>query len=609
MAPQNDTGYSETFFSRGPLPFARSKGAYANLWSPLSSQGTWRDSLWRPLAQQTDFAERSIILSGATFSSVGNVASGVGKTRSADTWSFDGEESKYFIGSTSIGTSLRGFSSFDDTRIVGSANYAFTNFYDPEDEEEDGNNEKRVHIFGMAGVEGFAHASRRISADLSTGSGKVDARTSTIHPRDALDVTPSVIQFLIGMSGGAIIDNKRAGYCVPEYLGNPPGGGAPPMTHAGYINTAMGVRATVGAATRTSWINLNSAIGVASSFYLVDNPELLPPSPGHFCDLPCCGERSGSRVGSWIAVFAGTPPGSPSGCPPVAFGASAAAFLYDQTPDGDGGSPIMASQLVARDDAYEAESIQVERFSGIISRGTTVLGDSEATLDTHGYDTDVVHIRDVLHLTPREGPPEFDPTLPPSERVGLVYFDINRNAPVISVAMPDETGQVSWQDSSIGWVEFALKPADVRVTNGITTSNIDEQEFEHRNNLARNSAGDGTSQYLHPRVELLSTLLSENSFVVTALTTGFQGLTPRMYWKLEGQGPDRIGETGWVEVEVDQIFSPFSDETESDGFSFLIEYGGSSNEGASNSLHGRTVKLLAIHPTTGQTTGSSCKLK
>lgn len=591
-------GASPDYFARGPLPFASSQGTVPNVWSPFSAQATWRVGLWAPEKQAEDFAGRSIIMAGATNSSVGNIESGQDKTRtSGSTWNFDGSQSKYYMGSSSIGTVIRGGSSYDDIRILGSGNYAFMNLYDPSDIEDPNDpNTTRIHAFGMAGVEGFAYPSRRISADLSNGGGPVDPRTGTLHPGDHLDVTPSILGVVIGLSGGSIIDNKRAGFCTPQYTF----GTNPPLTQAGYIGSAIGVRATVGSATDGSWINVGSAQGVYTALYFAN--DLMPATPGHFCaedGIPDC-ERQGSTIGIWTGVSVGTPSGSAGSCAPINFGATVGAFIADQTPDDDGGAPLMVAHTIQP--AMEVPAMQTERHAAIVTRGKMVMGDSEADPEKHGYDTDVLHIRDVLHLAPRTEPPLIHESTPASERAGLLYFDAKRNALRISVAFPGETeeeaNRVAWADIPIDTDSLDVAGADQNAQA------LAREEIESSLDRARQLAEERTSPFIHPRINPLVTRGVGDVYTVNLLASGFRGTQPRVFWKLEGVGPDRIHETAWEE-----IVAPVASSAMPDTLSFDLDFAGLLAMAPDNFRHeGRVVKFLAMDPETGQTAGSAERL-
>src|SRR5690606_22118002 len=114
-----------------------------------------------------------------------------------------------------------------------------------------------------------------------------------------------------------------------------------------------------------------------------------------------------------------------SSCGQVEWIQSVGMFIPDMIPNSGGGQPVVSPELIPY--SPPTDTIYPERRASIVARGDVIIGDSmvnasQSDPSITGYNTDVLHVRDVLHLQPRTSPPMLSENLAPSDTVGLLYF-------------------------------------------------------------------------------------------------------------------------------------------------------------------------------------------
>lgn len=593
-------------FTFSLLPGAQTSPPYPNTWSPLTVQGVYRDDLWED--QAIDFAGRDMLLCGTVSESIINVESGKDKTRLQD-GSIDVNASKYAVGLIAHGSVARGGSAWDAINALGSASYASTNFYDVQDSENPGhdpNENRRIHSMGLVGSDNFAYLGRRISADLKDADGPIDGRQHVMKSDDKADITPAIVDYILGMSGGVLFDNKRTDFCTE-------GGHSGGKTQAGYIDNAWAIRATAGANVEGSWINVGEANCMTAMLYIGDT---LKTSEDHFCNN--C-EREGSHIRSWSGINI-HPPYIGKTCAPIQIDSYNAIVTYDQDPKASGGSPLQVLATVSSGE--ESVIVEPEKGASLIVRSDVVVGDGKSETGSNGFDTDVLRVNDVINLRPRTSPPTFSSNTAPSDRVGLLYFDAVRNCLRVSIAAPTSDDE-SWQSSNIAWVDLAMDQKNVdpekdfsagRERDRSKDKKISEQStLKEKAKKAGELAKSGQSKYITPEIDLVvGQLRTDNGetadFPVTFLLEGFHGKTPRLFYRFLGHGPKREGKRGWSEIEQEALEAPEGLDGISDVLTATLD-ATVPHSPLRYAQPGQIIQFLAIHPETGQSIGSSAKLQ
>lgn len=597
LDPLGETQPSPVTFA--PPPGQASTGAdgtFFNSWAPLVSQAIYRGGMWTsPEAQNDEFARKIIFMCGSVSNSISNLVTGAGKTRPANPT--PGELFfKYTIGAWNQAQLLGGATELDLYTAVGSVSYGFTSFYDPNATEE-GTGLRQMYATLISGAENGAIIGRRISPDMGLpgAAGEVDGRQANIKEDDWWDPVPANVGLMVGTTNSVFVDNKKLGACEP------------PGTVAGHIGTAVGTRSGVVASVAGSWVNVDSAVGTMSIFGIGGG---LPSSPGYFCEGS---ERAGSRVGSWAAFEATPASWDPS---EVTVGSAIGAMLYSQDQADAGGAPPAGTSKLP---GVEDGAASVEEFATLIARGDVVVGDGQAA-GASPYDTDVLHVKDVLHLEPRTAPPTFEPNTAPSDRIGLIYFDITRNALRVSLPLPvaGNQGGDNWQNTEVVWVDLATVPEQVEAQSDVVGG---EKGRGHSAKTAAapaelldragSEAAAGESHFLPPKATALITsgaLASPGEAVtLNLMMSSYRGAPPRVFWRRLGTGKYLAGETDWQELPAGAMAPPPGATAGFGALTGRVQLAAPGKMGVGG-RKGDVVQFLLVHPETGQTTGASARL-
>lgn len=592
-------------FLFAPPPYHRSTTVYTgaagfrNSWSPITTQAFYRDDMWLDDTERsTYFAPNTIFMAGSITNTLSNIETGVGKSRIPKPHPTGTFPLKYTVGTISQ-AQLVGAGTKDDLfSTVGGVQFAYTAF--PKSTGyESGTGERLIYANFLSGAELGSFIGRWVGPDLSNAAntGPMDGREAALKEDDLWAPAPAVANYMAGTTNQVWVDNKRVHYCVGD--GTPGGDVGQPSRGtnvAGKVGYAVGTRAAVLAALKKSWVNVDTARGVTSNLALV---ETLETKSGYFCG----DERLGSRVGSWMAFECGAPVYDT--CKTLVVTATGC-FLASMSPLSGGGSPPMAAP-----DGDDTQGLARghEAHASLIARGEVIVGDGDGD-DVQNYDTDVLHVKDVIRLAGRAAPPKFLESTPPSERVGLLYFDIARNALRISLAMEGEQGG-EWQDTEVVWVDIATADDRIAASDVVGSKSnptTDRNEILDKTLVAGGSAAAGQSPFLEPRASAIVTspdVIAQDTLVpVSFFLTGFQGRSPRIMWKRIGSGPNNEGEVGWQEIKGGSMTS--SDSTLG-VFSVELPLGMAGTTGAAG-RKGDVVQFVVIHPVTGQTTGTSVRL-
>jgi hypothetical protein len=190
-----------------------------------------------------------------------------------------------------------------------------------------------------------------------------------------------------------------------------------------------------------------------------------------------------------------------------------------------------------------------------------VIGDGLAVASETGFDTDVLHVRDVLRLEPRTSPPTFDASTPAADRVGLLYYDVARGTLRLSVpAAP--TAKEDWTSAPIAWVDLALASIGEEVQAEVSGPDarvpelpVGQASWADSMSAARESVLSGASAYTRPKVELIppADWMDPASQVVTLFLEGFDTESTRMFWRLRPYGHRSLNGTDWQPVPSPEL--------------------------------------------------------
>lgn len=276
---------------------------------------------------------------------------------------------------------------------------------------------------------------------------------------------------LIAIDSSAYIDNKKPSAAL---LYTPPGETTP--VAAGYIDQAIGMRVNTRADIEGRFVNVDVHYGVYVSSGALPERNLNSPrfNPS---------EEYSDHPGSVVRDYVGVEVKAPNYPETVTFQEQHAMVIWPGTEyetDVDPGSypptptptpqglmaaagesePAELATLSESDaDAVENSSIlDIGRNASLVANGDVVIGDGKTgSPDDAAFDSDVLYVNGVLHLEPRTAPPEFDDSVAPCDRVGVMYFDLTRGCVRVSVAAPREDLQrKDWKEAEVAWVDVKL---------------------------------------------------------------------------------------------------------------------------------------------------------
>ncbi|MDK2971161.1 MAG: hypothetical protein PWP23_916 [Candidatus Sumerlaeota bacterium] len=608
------TNGPDPFDCSGALPWP---GA-PNEFDALTVQGLFQDGMWDPGEQATQFAPRTIFMVGASNAGVASLKTGVGRTYppvpDIDPTMY--RHPKYAVGSVNHGAQLTGGTYYDVITALGAANFGWLAFdsltsdtltqlpsYEPWCSINGDTFAMRLH--GRAtGSENHGYVARRISTSKDTElTSGVDARALPFKEDDRWQPVVA-IGMIEGTLAMAHMDNARAAegevscYFLPD---------TDPLRAPGYLYSAIGVDAYVTADIPDSFVNVGQARGVRVQTNINELYYSNPPDPS----LPGCEDwRCQGRIRdlAQIEVLPVSDSTDYSHCPNgpadhLVIPQSVGVTIADPVPNSGGGAALVSAAAV--DPRYEGMAIQPESFASLIARGTVVLGDGQASPASErartGYDTDVVHVKDVLHLAPRTSPPTLDPALSPEDRAGLLYFDLTRGTLRVSVPV-GSSGEIAWMDVALNQAAAGdvddPRPESVRRTDPVA-----ETELASRRAEAMAAARNGESAFMPARLEALP--LGERFMAdargevgVSLVLTGFQRGMPELYWRRMRAYAGKRPEFGpWEPIPPSAVMADKAGGVpgvRSAATALALEQG-----------YTGTVQLLAVEPESGRTAGTA----
>ena len=141
----------------------------------------------------------------------------------------------------------------------------------------------------------------------------------------------------------------------------------------------------------------------------------------------------------------------------------------------------------------------------------------------------------------------------------------------------------------------------------------EQSTLKEKATKAGDLAKSGKSKYITPEINLVvGQLRSDNGetaeFPVTFLLEGFHGKTPRLFYRFLGHGPKQEGKRGWSEIEQGALQAPEGLDGIGDVLTATLD-ATVPHSPLRYAQPGQIIQVLAIHPDTGQSIGSSAKLQ
>jgi hypothetical protein len=643
--------------------------AYPNEFNVQFVQGVWQDDMWPTAtgAKEPVFANRVVQMMGTHSASVMNLLSGAGDTMPTDNAKFQKyQHGKFAIGTTNQGVLLKGgrYEAVGSSPVhvhrdlfqaTGTASYAWAAFDSATDEgflaSSPSTGAKSSPLFAILHAsENHSFVGKRISESNSSGAltSGVDARALTYRESDKFAPGVAMIHNSTGSVNGVWLDLKKddaLGSIVNKHggPGNAPGGRG---QDAGYIHDAIGTMSLLAAPISGSYVNVGLGVGFLGVFTWGD-----PPSFERIGDLEGCdaSDRCDSVIRELVFFKNLNMPESesqadPPGCEQLISVNSIGLFLSDTIPGSGGGAETQHAGLIS--DRYFEHTpdkfvATPERRAGIINRGDTVLGDGRVGKDhghSTGFDTDVVHVRDVLHLNPRTAPPVIASSVPASDRAGLLYFDAGRGTLRVSVPIrgPETTHTTDWKHDAVAWVDVPLatdriRPEDIVLNDPETFR--PEAYFDAENHPETGGAefralidggleraraeaqGDQiTSPYIAPALEVIARdRVADDTLVLHLQLAGFRRLltadagdaVPEVHFSIRTQRTKTYFErSNWSLVPAANVLrtsaraAGVSHHPGDEVLSVAIPLPAEHRAG--------TLHVTLIDPETGQTAGTSC---
>jgi hypothetical protein len=572
------TGIFQTYNSQAFRGGAQGPGntEAPNVYTALNVNAMFNNNMWRDGQQFGDFARRTIHMVGAHFYAGASVVSGSNLTRAQpghpERNKFD---KKYVIGSVSHAMGLQGSSAFDEMAAIGASNHGTTNFsHDapfiafPEGSPDGGGiltydggfsfpvePKLRNHWSSVQGTESDAWVGRRINTieafqDIEPNVDVIGLENG-YHEDDYWDPVAVNLHRMAGSGNFIWIDNKKDGNLSSIALGaeNP----TPPF-ESGFINRAVSVEGGVFSFVENSWINVNEARGVSMGIHTLGGP--FQTTPGYFA----LDERCGSKIRSWVG-FEVRPPLYDVQTN-VKVDNYIGMYIADQTPELMGGNPILSPTLV---DAGASPTVYTS--ASLIAASHAAIGDGR-TGPNDPWDQDIILLNGVTIFASHVNPPKPNPNVPDAEIAGATYFDLTRNCLRVAVPMLRNVGQANEQkaliwrdlpftDFKAGDAESNLVRSDPSLAN-VNLANVGPNLLNQANDGAKAAAVDGTSPFIRPQMEAITTngeILSNEPVVLifnNIPARHFAAANFKLAWqRLDGgkNGRYRLGGVPWSTID------------------------------------------------------------
>lgn len=594
-------------------------GAFPNEFNALTVQGIFEDDMWEEGKQAEQFAPQTVFMIGAAHAGVSSLDAGLEKTYPSvmegyPTWP------KYTVGAMSHALILKGGTYWDIFTAEGATNFGWVAI---DTITEDAASTQTYCISGdpetcsswrglfasAVGAENDAFFGNRISSSGPDGKlqSGVDFRSITYKEGDVWSPTAAIATSMRGSQNSVGVDTVRLEqYELPlpyynDYYK------ATTVNNPGFIYQAQGIYALIMGEVEKSFFNIAESTALRAGALFVED---LPRPDGATCPDQRCESRVNCHYhlkGEAVQV---------DRCTNVdeIVGSSVGIYMPDMQPNSGGGEPAFCPTCpngeCLSEEADGTPALNPERFASIITRGSVFFGDghvSDGALEVTGYDTDVVHVRDVLHLVPRSTPPAFDPNLAPEDRTGLIYFDLTRGTLRVSVPVSNG-GEDDWRDSPVAWMDVVLDHDAVRPSQDVVGTHpehalrtADSEALRSAHDAARQLAEEGRSPYSRPGIEAVplgaEDFQHDDGFLsVSFQLSGFAEETPKVFWRAVRRHHNRTTlPDPWQEIDASTALP----DGLPPGFASVP-----AGMDVGSDFHG-VVEIMAVDTRTGRTAGTS----
>lgn len=626
----------DTHKIRGGYQGQPSPGTPGNIFVSANLNAAFKDDMWQPGQQLTDFAQRVVHMLGFQSFAMSSLESGPGLTRApAGSPYRGGYDKKYIIGTINQAVPVRGMSSVDDVAAIGAVNMGSTAFANsPDDLDPDTSltidQRRRLYYGGIQGSENDAWIGRAITPTTPPVGNENDKVGQEIgyHEDDYWDPRPASVYRLAGSGHFVWFDNKKIAENSAIATTAP--------FNAGYVARAVAVETGLLAFVEGSWVNVDQARGFST--FLGGGTGAFPTSPNYFTP----DERCGSVIRDWAGIEIMAPFVDPE----IEVRSAAGIIVADQDPEGDGGDPPLnaavfsaaaADGSMAKRAPSAPEPFSVETRASAIFRGPVVVGDASANAERTGWDVDVLHVNGAIRLAALSEPPALGSRVPDAEAAGLLYFDLKRNCLRVSTPLVINEGTraqqsvLIWRDLPFGALQSgdAARHAVRPVADGAVQArraSLDERSLQAGHEGAKRVAERGVSPYAQPRMEIMPAAAGAKRMGPEPVTLLFNALPRehfdpsgfRLAWRRlaggQAGGRYRQGEVPWTPIDpklfrVEFVNASLPGDAQRTVVPQVtlkgIDFAGPAPDGFRGD--GMLVQLMAV-TATGSTTGASFRL-
>ena len=540
--------------------FSTDSSFQPNCFSPVNAQAQFA-IFWDELNNRRwQFAYRSLWFGGAIFSCAGNLPA----AESAPV-AYDPSASKSYIGLLSEAATMRGGSPYDRFFVTGSFNLGATIFnHDASNELEPTTNHpdiptadvewyRRRWVSSLGGSENYATMSDALAPQNTSGDllGPVDVRLTNYRETDLWNYSPAIVRREIGCRSTAFVDNETSGS----------------------IGFAYGVRGAVVTDTDTSTTSSVPLIYGYQAFLSLSG-GLTQDSKGtgfarNFLNSVCMANSTPTLanfdeslgngiINDWAGIEIESPQYDSD---MVEVRSKVGVMIEDLDPASAGGAPQLIEDGLELDPPEGDRAISIERVASMVTRSNALFERTPVSGAIHSAgETQLVYLRDVLHLVPRTTRPSFDPgkrgdktVLRPSDKVGVLYFDAGKNALILSLPIVGTNGSTSSlpEDPPVVWVKLKLEtsaPAlDLdRDVAGYEGSNPYQQIGQLTSAI---QDAEATAEYAEPRISVELDPTDSDYLLITADVRFGNIGAESIWWRRAGYGVEYKGRTEWVSLE------------------------------------------------------------
>ncbi len=552
-----------------PEPWAiTDKGQTSNLFSPLTLNSFYKEDQWGA-DQETNFAKRGIWNNPLWVSSIGVIesknSSNDDGTRTAD--QVQSSRPINYIAMISQGIITKGAPTPGSwLKAIGKRDIISTAFipgnFEADVDDDPGVEplkDEPINFLGFRATECFTGVSGQITGLINPSNVRqMDSRRILFLEDQLWNASASVVKNFIGARSIAWIDNQaRPNESTPK----------------GYVKNAAATRNVNITNVPKSGFNVFQGTGISSGFWFFEilwrmkDSDETDKVDDHRIDDWCSLEISSPVYSDTVDVFAKT-----------------GVYIEDPHPSGPSGSPLLVPYVAgyAIPEQESDQTIYIEQVSSIIARSDAVLANIE-----QAKTSEIVHVRDILHLSPLKDHPSFDPDTEWNDRTGILYFNASQNRLYFSMAVKTGDPDIDAK-KPVAWIPLSIDISNAYLPDGGDADNIGDTP--------------GEKSSLTETYESLSVQVQNGSQLIVE---GFNSTTPSAFWRRKGYGVEQRGKTDWTSFTPENWTSspaiPSSvlsnmQQAADDGFA------------PSDFRKGMEIEIILVHPTTRDVAGTVFRL-